>query len=145
MEDTRPEDVRVRIQPQDEAVQMAAQSVAASMRQVRETWAKFAEQMIPVMQRLAREMQPLVEVANSPEGRALIALHEAGLLPARTEHCHCLCGVNHPGVHPCWGPVPPTRLQRVAVQSPTLGEVQVSMCPACADLALTDRNREALR
>jgi hypothetical protein len=121
--------------PQDECAELAPERAIAAIRQIREAWAHLAEQLIPVMQRFAQALQPLAEMANSPEGRALIALHEAGLLPARTEHCHCLCGVAHPGVHPCWGPVPLDRLQRVPILSATFGEVQVSMCPACAALA----------
>lgn len=115
---------------QDEAVH----HMAAAVRQLRDAWAQAAEQMIPVMRRFVRELQPLLELVNSPQGKALITLHEAGLLPPRTEHCHCLCGVNHPGVHPCWGPVPVRRLQQVPVHSATMGVIQVSMCPACADL-----------
>lgn len=133
--DTGPQDDVVHVRPQDDSVHLAVERAAAAIRQMRESWMQAAEQMNAMVRRLALSLQPLVEIANSPEGRALVALHEAGLLPARAEHCRCLCGIAHPGEHPCWGAVPPKQMRRVPIRSETLGEVRVSMCPACAELS----------
>jgi hypothetical protein len=91
---------------------------------------------IPAVQATARAMvqilQPLVDWANTPEGRAQLAFREAfyDALDAIPD-CHCLCQLAHPsrpGV--CLGQH--SAVTERLIQSPTLGDVWVPLCAPCS-------------
>ena len=109
----------------------------AEVQQIADTMARAFR---PVAEQSVRALQPLIEFANSPQGQALIAAHEArtkaGLYDA--EACHCLCQHNHPGRTTCLGEMPPRDVRTVHYRTPELGPVDVPMCPPCAEATLIE-------
>lgn len=111
-----------------------------TMRDYADAWARAAEQLRPVWQRITDAARPLVEFANSPHGRALIAAHEAAHQRGELKNpCHCLCAASHPAQDSiCLGEMPERDLEHLTFNSPVAGRTEVPMCPPCAAATTSD-------
>jgi hypothetical protein len=89
--------------------------------------------LTPAIRQCYTAVQPLLDWANSPEGRAALAAYEtAGQLAA----CHCLCSHNHPDRALCLGEAPTSELTVIRYRTPDLGPQDVPMCPPCANATI---------
>lgn len=110
--------------PSDDVPDPLTQASAAVRTEFDRAWAE-----------VRRTLQPVIDWANSPQGRAAFDRSRADT-PAVRATCTCFCGVVHPSRMSCTStPVVSERLY----QSPTLGDVWVPVCAACVDA----RNRAA--
>lgn len=87
--------------------------------------------------------KPLLEWADSPEGRAVMARMEVaayarGQLPRELD-CRCFCGVNHPGTWPCDGSALESEIVTLR-----FGDHDVPICPPCADARRGCSERDVL-
>lgn len=122
----------------DEEQQEQVRQMAARLgEQAQAAAVAMAEAFRPAIQQVIDAARPLIELANSPQGQALIAAHEARVAAGLygTEACHCLCGKNHPGRSICRGEVPPRDVQTLRYRT-DVGLVEVPMCPPCAQATL---------
>lgn len=93
-----------------------------------DAFAQVAALISAAFQRAAAALRPLIDFADSPQGKAMIAAHRRRVRLGLndTEACHCLCQLRHPGHEVCQGEV--LRRTLLPVQ---IGVVAVSMCPRC--------------
>ena len=116
-----------------EARQEFERRTAELGRQVQTTAEALTTAFTPIVQRCFATVQPLLDWANSPEGRAVLATYETH---SQLTACHCLCGHNHPGRPLCLGEVPAGELATVTYRTREHGAQDVTMCRPCADVAL---------
>lgn len=112
-----------------------------TIRDYMDAWARAAEQLHPAWARITKAARPLIDLAQSPQGQALIAAAEARREREREQGCHCLCVKNHPGRHICHGFVLEQDLRHLAYDTPSLGRVDVPMCPPCSVATLAGAAR----
>ena len=124
----------------DEQLEQAGKMAARLGEQTKAAAAAMAAAFRPAIQQTIHAMQPLIEFANSPQGQALIAAHEARIAAGLydTETCHCLCQHNHPDRTTCLGEIPSRDVRTIHYRTPELGPVDVPMCPPCAEATLSE-------
>lgn len=109
-------------------------------RQMKTAIEAFGKAFTPVIQQHMRALKPLIEWANSPEGKAAITAYyaEHGIYPRvrEVQGCNCFCTHNHPGEQVCLGEVDAAEVRTVRYGSDVTGPVDVPMCPPCADAVL---------
>jgi hypothetical protein len=112
--------------PQIFSEQAIAKTIEEQMRAVVDA---FARAYVPAIQRIVEAMRPLIELANSPQGQAMIADYRRrrALGLDVVAGCHCLCQVRHPDVRLCLGEFPSREIVTVRIAA-----TNVPMCPRCA-------------
>lgn len=105
----------------------------AQIRDFSDTMKRIAAIYAASFRRMVEAFKPLLEWANSAEGRAFLARAElAAAARGRMEPqlcCRCLCGFTHPGESPCEGALPQSEITLLR-----FGDHDVPACPPCAAL-----------